>query len=112
MNRISKILSDRMKELDISEYRLCKDNGIIQQSFNSSLKSENSWNSAIVLYKACKYLGLDFEEVVSDEKPDKQSLLITKLIRENKALKEDFEKEKIKNKKFSNIVKVIKTIDE
>ena len=91
MNRISKIITDRMKELQVSEYQVCKDLDIIQQSFNFSLKAANSWKQSEILYKVLRYLGLEPAETIAGETP-------AKLSKENSELRAKLRSAESKNK--------------
>jgi transcriptional regulator with XRE-family HTH domain len=90
LNTISEILIKKLKENGLSIYALAKDLGISHQTLVTALNKRTKWGQAILLYKICKRLGLDYEEVILGEnkiKAKQERQLIRDTIAENDQLK-------------------------
>lgn len=68
------LINDRLKELDMSKYRLSKESGVPQATINDICSGKNDLNkcAAGTLYQIAKVLGLTIEEILESEQSEER----------------------------------------
>ena len=69
------LINDRLKELDMSKYRLSKESGVPQATINDICSGKTDLDKCAVgtLYRIAKVLGISVEEILESSRQEYRS---------------------------------------